>query len=88
MNVKRIYRLYSDEGLQLRHKTPKRRVAAKLREDRSPPAAPNQVCAMGFLSDQLFNGRKIWIFKNCYDKSCCFDCSHPSSYRMCDYIAR
>ena len=61
MNVKRIYRLYTEEGLQLRHKTPKRRVAAKLREDRSPPAAPNQVWAMDFLSDQLFNGRKIRI---------------------------
>ena len=61
MNVKRIYRLYTEEGLQLRHRTPKRRVAAKLREDRSPPAAPNQVWAMDFLSDQLFNGRRIRI---------------------------
>ena len=61
MNVKRIYRLYTEEGLQLRHKTPKRRVAAKLRGDRSPPAAPNQVWAMDFLSDQLFNGRRIRI---------------------------
>ena len=43
VNAKRIYRLYTEEGLQLRHKTPKRRVAAKLREDRCPPAAPNQV---------------------------------------------
>ena len=61
VNVKRIYRLYTEEGLQLRHKTPKRRVAAKLRGDRSPPAAPNQVWAMDFLSDQLFNGRRIRI---------------------------
>ena len=37
VNVKRIYRLYTEEGLQLRHKTPKRRVVAKLREGRSPP---------------------------------------------------
>ncbi|MYD93798.1 MAG: transposase family protein [Chloroflexi bacterium] len=61
MNVKRVYRLYTEEGLQLRHKTPKCRVAAKLREDRRPPAAPNQVWAMDFLSDQLFNGRTIRI---------------------------
>ena len=53
--------LYTEEGLQLRHKTPKRRVVAKLRDDRSPPAAPNQVRAMAFLSDQLFDGRKIRI---------------------------
>ena len=61
MNVKRIYRLDTEEGLQLRHQTPKRRVAAKLREDRSPPAAPNEVWAMDFLSDQLFNERRIHI---------------------------
>ena len=36
INVKRVYRLYRELGLQLRNKTPKRRVKAKLREDRSP----------------------------------------------------
>ena len=61
VNAKRICRLYTEEGLQLRHKTPKRRVAAKLRGDRCPPAAPNEVRAMDFLSDQLFNGRRIRI---------------------------
>ena len=40
VNAKRIYRLYTEEGLQLRHKTPKRRVAAKLREDRCRGAEP------------------------------------------------
>jgi hypothetical protein len=34
VNPKRIYRLYREMGLQLRNKTPKRRVKAKLREDR------------------------------------------------------
>src|SRR5262249_54866918 len=33
-NPKRVYRLYREMGLQLRNKTPKRRVKAKLREDR------------------------------------------------------
>jgi transposase InsO family protein len=33
VNAKRVYRLYREMGLQLRHKTPKRRVKAKLRED-------------------------------------------------------
>ena len=32
VNPKRIYRLYKEIGLQLRNKTPKRRVKAKLRE--------------------------------------------------------
>jgi hypothetical protein len=33
VNAKRVYRLYREMGLQLRHKTPKRRVKAKLQED-------------------------------------------------------
>ena len=59
--AKRVYRLYTEEGLQLRHKTPKRKVSAKLREDRCPAAAPNEVWAMDFMSDQLFDGRRIRI---------------------------
>lgn len=31
------------------------------RGDRKPPSAPNDVCAMDFLSDQLFDGSKIRI---------------------------
>ena len=61
MNAKRIYRLYVEEGLQIRNKRPKRKVSAKLREDRRPPAAPNDVWAMDFLSDQLLDGRKIRV---------------------------
>ena len=34
VNPKRIYRLYKELGLQLRNKTPKRRVKAKLRDER------------------------------------------------------
>jgi putative transposase len=34
VNPKRVYRLYRELGLQLRNKTPKRRVKAKLRDDR------------------------------------------------------
>src|SRR6185436_8966301 len=36
VNPKRVYRLYREMGLQLRNKTPKRRVKAKLRDDRRP----------------------------------------------------
>ena len=35
VNAKRVCRLYREMGLQLRNKTPKRRVKAKLREDRT-----------------------------------------------------
>lgn len=37
------------------------KVSAKLRDDRKPPSAPNDVWAMDFLSDQLFDGSKIRI---------------------------
>ena len=41
INIKRTRRLYIGLGLQLRAKTPKRRVRAKLREDRCPASRPN-----------------------------------------------
>ncbi len=61
MNHNRVLRLYVAEGLLLRNKRPKRKVSAKLREDRKVPTAPNQVWSMDFLSDQLFDGSKIRI---------------------------
>lgn len=61
MNAKRVYRLYKEEGLQLRNKTPKRKVKAKLREGRSEPVHRNDVWAMDFVHDQLYDGRKIRI---------------------------
>jgi hypothetical protein len=42
INVKRVYRLYRELSLQLRHKTPKRRVRAKLREDRTDARQINE----------------------------------------------
>ncbi|WP_051928343.1 IS3 family transposase [Palleronia rufa] len=47
VNAKRVYRLYLEEGLQIRNKRPKK-FAAKLREDRKPPVAPNEIWAMDF----------------------------------------
>jgi len=61
INHKRTHRLYREMGLQLRNTTPKRRVKAKLRDDRMPAMAPNDCWSMDFLSDQLFDGRKIRI---------------------------
>ena len=61
VNHKKVCRLYAELGLQLRNKTPKRRVKAKLREDRSSATSSNQVWAMDFVHDQLFDGRKLRI---------------------------
>jgi len=61
VNHKRVRRLYNDLGLQLRDKSPKRRVKAKLRGDRPIAMQPNEVWAMDFVHDQLFDGKKIRI---------------------------
>ncbi len=61
INPKRVYRLYKELGLQLRNKTPKRRVKAKLREDRCPAVRANETWAMDFVHDQLATGRKIRV---------------------------
>jgi len=61
VNVKRVRRLYRLEGLQMRHKPPRRRVMAKLRSDRSNATGPNQVWAMDWMHDELFDGRRLWV---------------------------
>ncbi|MEM8761433.1 MAG: IS3 family transposase [Pseudomonadota bacterium] len=61
INQKRTYRLYRDLGMQLRNKTPKRRVKAKLRDDRAEATGPNDVWAMDFVHDQLATGRKLRV---------------------------
>ena len=61
VNMKKVYRLYRQLGLQLSNKTPKRRVKATLREDRAPAIRPNDVWAMDFVHDQLATGRKLCI---------------------------
>jgi putative transposase len=54
-------RIYRELGLQLRNKTPKRRVKAKLREDRTDASQINETWAMDFVHDQLATGRKIRV---------------------------
>jgi putative transposase len=61
INIKRVRRLYRGLGLQLRSKTPRRRVKAKLRDDRVPATRPNETWAMDFVHDQLATGRKLRI---------------------------
>ena len=61
INHKRTRRLYRELGLQLRNKTPKRRVKAKLRDDRRPATRANETWAMDFVHDQLATGRKLRV---------------------------
>lgn len=61
INHKKTYRVYREMGLQLRNKTPRRRVKAKLRDDRQVATRPNETWAMDFVHDQLATGRKIRV---------------------------
>jgi putative transposase len=55
----RVYRIYKEEGLNLRSKRPKRRVSPAHRVQQSALSAVDQCWSMDFVADQLFNGRKI-----------------------------
>jgi len=56
---KKTHRIYVEEGLNLRRKRPRRRVAAAHREER-PQVSRIDVCwSMDFVADELFNGWRI-----------------------------
>ena len=72
VNHKRVYRLYCQEGLQLRRKKPKRRVAAKQRNNRQPIINTHDVWSMDFVADNLYNGQKLRCLTivDAYSKLC------------------
>lgn len=59
INKKRTYRLYCEEGLQVR--TKKRKKLQRPRLPMEVPTAPNQRWSMDFVADQLSNGRRFRI---------------------------
>jgi len=61
INMKKTRRICKELGLQLRNKHSKRRVKAKLREDRQEAVGPNDIWAMDFVYDQLATGKKLRI---------------------------
>jgi putative transposase len=61
VNHKRVYRLYREEGLGLRRKPPRRRVACVKREMRPTAETKNECWSMDFVSDQLFDGRRLRV---------------------------
>lgn len=70
VNHKRVYRLYREEGLGIRAKTPRRRRTARYREGRSEIEAINDVWAMDFVSDRLFDQRsfRILALMDCFSR--------------------
>jgi putative transposase len=59
VNHKRVYRLYREEGLAMRSKRPRRHVSACRRIDRPVATEPNEGWSMDFMSDELFDGRRL-----------------------------
>ena len=61
VNHKLVYRLYVEEGLLMRRRTPKRRKGCAVRVERPPAQEANQCWSMDFMADQLFQGRRFRI---------------------------
>jgi len=59
VNHKRVYRLYCQEGLNLRRKRPRRHVSAARRIAQHLAQSPNELWSMDFVSDALYDGRRI-----------------------------
>ena len=59
VNRKRVYRLYRQKGLSLRHKRPRRHVSAARRMERAAASRANEQWSMDFVSDAQFDGRRI-----------------------------
>ena len=60
INKKRVYRLYREEGLQIRVRRPRRHVTAANRQPpRARPQGPNVAWSMDFVSDQAANGQRF-----------------------------
>jgi putative transposase len=51
VNRKRVYRIYREEGLSMRLKTPRRRKSAVVRTERPVAVAANQAWSMDFMAD-------------------------------------
>lgn len=60
VNRKRTYRLYCEEGLQVR--TKRRKKLFRPRVPMAVPEAPNERWSVDFVSDQLANGRRFRVF--------------------------
>lgn len=61
INPKRVYRLYTEEGLTMRRKSPKRHVSAVRREAKPTVKSVNECWSMDFVHDQLYSGHKIRV---------------------------
>ena len=72
-NHKRVYRIYCEEGLNMR-KRPKKRLPSRNPEPLVAPSTPNVSWSIDFMSDSLSTGRRFRTFNIIDDcNRCCLD---------------
>ena len=59
INHKRVYRLYREEGLNLRCKGRHKRIRTPRVPEKNAPSFLNECWSMDFVSDQLYNGKRF-----------------------------
>lgn len=59
VNHKRVYRIYKQEGLNLRNKSIRKKISAPRIPDKDKPTSINECWAMDFVSDQTYNGKRF-----------------------------
>ena len=72
INHKRVYRLYREEGLNLRGKSKRKKISAPRLVDKNAPNRLNECWAMDFVSDQLYNGKRFRVLTliDTYSREC------------------
>ena len=87
VNHKRIYRLYTEEGLALRRRRPRRHRSAVVRVRPQPPTQPDEHWAMDFMQDALADGRTVRIFTvlDVYTRECVAALAAPT-FRGADVV--
>lgn len=58
-NHKRTRRIYLEEGLNVRHRRPRRSKAGAQRQNYPQLTVPNECWSMDFVADALFDGRRF-----------------------------
>ena len=92
VNHKKIYRLYNEEGLSIRTRSPKRRRACRYRQGRSGADTMNDAWAMDFMSDRLFDGRpfRILTIVDCHTREALASAARTNfrAYQVIDELDR
>jgi putative transposase len=72
VNRKRVYRLYREEGLQVRTKKRRKKIATRVRAPQSEATSRDERWSMDFVSDQLVGGRRFRVLTlvDLYSREC------------------